>query len=69
MYYLILKLPLKQMYMLAQIAVTMALDLDLETQLETGEKTQTSAEVKRTFLAAYQISSSYVPFIYRPRDG
>ena len=47
------------MYMLAQIAVTMALDLDLEKDTITGDRVKPSAELERTFLAAYQVCSSY----------
>ena len=46
------------MYMLAQIAVTMALDLETEVK----ETLQSSAEIQRTFVGVYYLSSSYVDY-------
>ena len=44
------------MYMFVQIAVTMALDLEIEVK----ETTQSGAEIQRTFVGVYYLSSSYV---------
>ena len=44
------------MYMFVQIAVTMALDLETEVK----ETIQSSAEIQRTFVGVYYLSSSYV---------
>lgn len=46
------------MYMYAQIAVTMALDLETEVK----GTTQSSAEIQRTFVGVYYLSSSYVNY-------
>ena len=46
--------------MFVQIAVTMALDLDTQNK----ETTQDSAEIKRTFVGVYYLSSSYVDYQY-----
>ena len=46
------------MYMLVQIAVTMALDLETDVK----ETTQSSAEIQRTFVGVYYLSSSYVGY-------
>ena len=45
----------KQTYMFVQIAVTMALDLEMELK----GKTQNSPEVQRTFVGVYYLSSWY----------
>ena len=44
--------------MLAQIAVTMALDLETDVK----EPTQSSAEIQRTFVGVYYLSSAYVDY-------
>ena len=46
------------MYMFVQIAVTMALDLEMEVK----ETLQSSAENQRTFVGVYYLSSAYVEY-------
>lgn len=47
------------MYMLAQIAVTMAVDLDIEKLTVAAGGTPFAAEARRTFVGVYYLSSWY----------